>query len=65
MVRVGIITLLLGKETAADVDCVFIVSSITTVRQTERNVEQCVKEIYTNSDIYSSPTTQFGEVNSS
>jgi len=55
IVRVGIITLLLRKETAADIDCVFIVASITAVRQAERNVEQCVKEIYTHSDIYCYP----------
>jgi len=46
------ITLLLRKETAVDVDGVFIVTSAITVRQAERNEEQRVKEIYTHTDIY-------------
>jgi hypothetical protein len=46
------ITLLLRNEIAVDVDRVFIVTCVVTVRQAERNEEQRVKEIYTHTDIY-------------
>jgi hypothetical protein len=50
-VTVGSI-LLLRNETAVDVDRVFIVTSVITVRQAERNEEQRVKETCTHTDIY-------------
>jgi hypothetical protein len=52
IVAVGSITLLLRQETGVDVHRVFIVTSVITVRQAERNEEQRVKEIYTHTDIY-------------
>ena len=59
IVTAGSITLLLRKETAVDVHRVFIVTSVITVRQAERNEEQRVKEIYTHIQTYTycSPTT--------
>jgi hypothetical protein len=60
------ITLLLRNEIAVDVERVFIVTSVVTVRQAERNEEQRVKEIYTHRHIYTLPQPpRFGEVISS
>lgn len=44
--------LLLRKETAVDVDSVFIVIFVITFRQAERNLEQRVKAICTHTDIH-------------
>ena len=52
IVTVGSITLLLLKEAEVNVQCVFIVTSVITVRQAERSEEKRVKEIYTHTDIY-------------